>query len=99
MNLDKFEGFNMLGRSIRKEIGRCNELVKNHTRMIDILYSKAKKCDINMNDYYNDIQYHSEQINIIRERIREIKESMKHLKKIGVYLDSDVFSKNIEFEV
>ena len=95
MNLDKFEGFNMLGCSIRKEIDRCNELVKNHTKMIDILYSKAKKCDINM----NNIQYHNEQINIIRERIRELKESMKHLKKIGIYLDSDVFSKNIEFEV
>lgn len=95
MNIDKYEGLGKLKWSVNKEIEEYNSMVKRHNRMIDILYDDAKNYNINMNDYYNDLEYHTEQIDIIRERIRELKDVMKYIKKIGLILNNTVFTSKI----
>ena len=95
MSIDKYEGLGKLKWSVNKEIEEYNSMVKRHNRMIDILYDDAKNCTINMNDYYNDLEYHTEQIDIIRERIRELKDVMKYIKKIGLILNNTVFNSKI----
>lgn len=85
----------IISKKLSDIIFNYREMIKRNERMIKISEEEYIDGNIDVSIYNNDIEYHREQIRIIKNRIDEIFNALKMISGAGEYIKSNKFNRFI----
>lgn len=85
----------ILNKKLRDIVFNYMEMIKRNERMIRISEKEYRDGNIDISIYNNDIEYHRDQIRIIKNRIDEIFNALKMIGGAGEYIKSNKFNRFI----
>ena len=87
--------FGILKKKFSNISSNYRKLIKEHRKMIDIVFDDYKNGKTDILIYENDISYHKNQIKTIRKRIKEIGKAYKFLTKCNDLIKSKKYNSSI----
>lgn len=93
--MNDIKEIDIISKKLSDIIFNYREMIKRNERMIRISEEEYRDGNIDVSIYNNDVEYHKEQIKIIKSRIDEIFNALKMIGGAGEYIKSNKFNRFI----